>query len=84
MPFVGCSRAVYAYEPAEQQAADDEDREVAIDEGELVYVIEKGEDGWWRIKKRPNGEDEGEYGLVPANYLEDVSNCVGARSLIPV
>ncbi|OLL25099.1 Actin cytoskeleton-regulatory complex protein SLA1, partial [Neolecta irregularis DAH-3] len=62
--FVGIARAIYAY------AAQTPD-ELSIDEDHVVYVIEKGDDDWWKVKRKPApGQDEGPSGLVPSNYLE--------------
>jgi actin cytoskeleton-regulatory complex protein SLA1 len=66
MPFIDIARAVYAYSP---QSSD----ELAISENDFLYVVEKGGDDWWRVKKKVDGDDDGPVGLVPRNYLEDVS-----------
>ena len=67
MGFAGVYRALYDYEPQEAQ-------ELAIDENDLLYVLEKNsEDGWWKAKKKASAEDEDEpVGLVPHNYVEQV------------
>lgn len=46
-----------------------------MSEGELIYVLEKStEDDWWKAKKRAPGEEEEEpVGLIPNNYVEEVS-----------
>lgn len=68
MGFVGVSRAVYDY----TAQGDDE---LAIQEGDLLFVFEKDEgDGWIKAKKKASEDDEDEpEGLAPANYVEDVS-----------
>lgn len=68
MGFVGVYAAVYDYQP---QGAD----ELEIREGDLLYILEKGaEDDWWKAKKKAEREDEDEpEGLVPNNYVEQVS-----------
>lgn len=66
MVFLGVYRAVYDYEPAAED-------ELAISEGDLLFVLEKGDDGWWRAKKKAQAEDEAEpEGNVPNNYVEEV------------
>lgn len=66
MGFLGIYRAVYDYAPTGEG-------ELAISDGDLVFVLEKGEDDWWKVKKRAASEDEEEpEGLVPANYVEEV------------
>ena len=68
MVFISICTALYDYVP---QA----DNELAIHEGELIYVLEKStEDDWWKAKKRAPSEDEEEpVGLIPYNYVEEVS-----------
>ena len=68
MVFVSICRALYDYTPQG-------DNELAIEEGELLYILEKStEDDWWKAKKRPPGEDEEEpVGLIPNNYVQEVS-----------
>lgn len=66
MGFLGIYRAVYDYTPQAEH-------ELAISEGDLLYVLEKGdEDDWWKVKKRANSEDDDEpVGLIPNNYIEE-------------
>ena len=67
MGFVGVYRAIYDYVPQGEQ-------ELAITEGDLLYVLEKStEDDWWKAKKKAPGEDDEEpVGLIPSNYIEEV------------
>ncbi len=46
-----------------------------MQEGELVYILEKSsEDDWWKAKKKAADDDEEEpVGLIPNNYVEEVS-----------
>lgn len=75
MVFVGVYRAVYDYAPQDTN-------EIAISEGDLLCVLEKGDDDWWKVKKKAssNEEDEPE-GLVPYNYLEEIKPASTARAL---
>jgi hypothetical protein len=68
MAFLGIYRAIYDYVP---QA----DNEIALTEGDLLMVLDKSDDdGWWRAKKKGSSEDEEEpQGLIPTNYIEEVS-----------
>ena len=67
MTFIAICTALYDYHPQG-------DNELAIQEGELIYVLEKStEDDWWKAKKRAPGEDEEEpIGLIPNNYVQEV------------
>jgi actin cytoskeleton-regulatory complex protein SLA1 len=67
MGFLGIYRALYDYTPQGEG-------ELAIIEGDILYVLEKsGEDDWWRAKKKASGDDDDEpVGLIPSNYIEEV------------
>lgn len=69
MGFVGVYSAVYDYQPQGEG-------ELEIREGDLLYILEKSaEDDWWKAKKKAEQEDEDEpEGLVPNNYIEEVSS----------
>lgn len=69
MGFLGVYKAVYDYEPQGES-------ELSITEGDILYVLEKsGEDDWWRAKKKASGDDDDEpVGLIPNNYIEEVSD----------
>jgi hypothetical protein len=71
MGFLGVYKAVYDYVPQS-------DGELAITEGDLLFVLEKsGEDDWWRAKKKASGDDDDEpVGLIPNNYIEEVRACL--------
>lgn len=68
MVFISVCTALYNYTPQG-------DDELALQEGEIVYVLEKSSEGdWWKAKKRAPSEDEDEpMGLVPYNYVTEVS-----------
>ena len=67
MGFIGVYRAIYDYKPTG-------DGELAINDGDLLFILDKGEDDWWKAKKKAADEDEEEpEGLVPANYVEEVN-----------
>lgn len=68
MVFISICTAIYDYTPQGEN-------ELAIKEGELLYIIEKSaEEDWWRAKKKASGDDEDEpIGLIPNNYVEEVS-----------
>lgn len=66
MGFQAVCRALYDYVP---QA----DAELAITEGDLLYILDKSsDDGWWKAKKKASTDDGDEpIGLVPNNYVEE-------------
>lgn len=67
MGFLGVYKAVYDYVPQSEE-------ELAISEGDVLYVLEKSEeDDWWKAKKKASADEEEEpVGLVPNNYVEEV------------
>lgn len=65
-PFLGVYTALYAYTPRD-------DQELTLEEGDLLYVLEKSsEDDWWKAKKKGSGDDDEPVGLVPVTYIEEV------------
>ncbi|EFY84864.1 Actin cytoskeleton-regulatory complex protein sla1 [Metarhizium acridum CQMa 102] len=76
MGFLGVYTTIYDYEPRAEG-------ELAIAEGDVLYVLEKGEDdGWWKAKKKAGAEDEDEpVGLVPNNYVEEAPIVSHARAI---
>ncbi|KAI0204688.1 hypothetical protein F4808DRAFT_306911 [Astrocystis sublimbata] len=76
MGFLGVYKAIYDYAPQSEG-------ELAIAEGDLLFVVEKSqEDDWWKAKKKARGDDEDEpVGLVPNNYVEEADPVGQARAL---
>ncbi|KAM0322817.1 hypothetical protein ACHAQA_009158 [Verticillium albo-atrum] len=76
MGFQAVCKALYDYAP---QA----DAELAITEGDLLYILDKSsDDGWWKAKKKANTDDGDEpVGLVPNNYVEEIRPLSKARAL---
>lgn len=68
MGFKGVYRALYDYKPQAEG-------ELAINDGDLLYVLENdGDDGWWKAKKKASSDDDDEpTGLIPENYVEEVA-----------
>ncbi len=68
MGFRGIYKAVYDYKPQGEGELD-------IKEGDILYVLEKStEDDWWKAKKKATDDDDDEpTGLIPCNYIEEVS-----------
>lgn len=78
MGFLGVYRAIYDYAPQSEG-------EVLITEGDLLYLLEQSsEDDWWKVKKKASAEDEDEpVGLVPSNYIEQVSGRPSRPGVLP-
>lgn len=71
MGFLGVYKALYDYAPQGEG-------ELTVTAGDVLYILEKGEDDWWKAKKRATDEDDDEpVGLVPSNYVEEVSTWAG-------
>ncbi|KAL9045721.1 MAG: hypothetical protein Q9214_001285 [Letrouitia sp. 1 TL-2023] len=76
MVFLSICTALYDYVPQSEN-------ELALQEGDLIYVLEKStEDDWWRAKKKARAdEDEEPTGLIPNNYVEEARPTHHARAL---
>lgn len=76
MVFISICTALYDYAPQS-------DNELALQEGEIVYILEKSsEDDWWKAKKRASSEDEDEpMGLIPNNYVTEAQPTHNAKAL---
>lgn len=76
MSFLGVYKALYAYAPQS-------DQELAIEENDILYLLEKSDvDDWWTVKKRVVGSDvEEPVGLVPSNYIEPADVIASATAL---
>jgi actin cytoskeleton-regulatory complex protein SLA1 len=75
MVFIGLYRALYDYAP---QA----DNEIAIQDGDLLFILEKGDDDWWKAKKKATSDDLPEpEGLIPGNYVEPAKPLGRAKAL---
>ncbi|KAG6010188.1 hypothetical protein E4U21_007665 [Claviceps maximensis] len=76
MGFLGVYTAAYDYEPRAEG-------ELAITEGDVLYILDKrDDDGWWKAKKKAGAEDEDEpIGLVPNSYVEEAAVVKQARAI---
>lgn len=71
MPFKQVLKALYSYEP-------EGDDELAFAEDDLLCIIDqKEEDDEWLVARLLKSED-GQTGLIPANYVEPVKSNVPA------
>ncbi|KAJ2334495.1 cytoskeletal protein binding protein, partial [Coemansia sp. RSA 2671] len=75
MPLAEVRRAIYAYEPADGD-------ELAIKEGDVLYILSSNDPDWLQAKRKPvDADDAEEQGLVPANHTEIVEPISQARAL---
>ncbi|KAF2035967.1 MFS general substrate transporter [Setomelanomma holmii] len=76
MVFLGIYRAIYDYVPQS-------DNEIALNEGDVLMVLEKSsDDDWWKAKKKGREDEEEEpEGLIPNNYIEEAAPILQARAL---
>ncbi|EKM59126.1 uncharacterized protein PHACADRAFT_191439 [Phanerochaete carnosa HHB-10118-sp] len=64
--YLAVLKAAYDYEPQ----ADAED-ELAVKENQLLFLLERTDDEWWKVKVKADMQDEdGPSGLIPAAYVE--------------
>ncbi|KAJ9095800.1 hypothetical protein QFC19_007414 [Naganishia cerealis] len=67
MAYVAVAKALYDYE------AQDPQDELSFKEDQVLYILEKEDDQWWKAKIKPGEdvEDTDKVGLVPSNYVEE-------------
>ncbi|KAJ9096055.1 hypothetical protein QFC21_005420 [Naganishia friedmannii] len=67
MAYVAVAKALYDYE------AQDPQDELSFKEGQVLYILEKEDEQWWKAKIKPGEdvEDADKVGLVPSNYVEE-------------
>ncbi|KAI0347122.1 hypothetical protein BDW22DRAFT_1480808 [Trametopsis cervina] len=70
-------KASYDYEP--QPDAEDE---LAIKEDQLLFLLEKTDDDWWKVKVKLESQDEeGPSGMVPSAYVEPAQHISVVKAL---
>ncbi|KAH7930078.1 hypothetical protein BV22DRAFT_1191549 [Leucogyrophana mollusca] len=66
--YLAVLKASYDYEP---QSGD----EIAVKEDQIVFLIEKTDDDWWKVKIKGETQDEDSpSGLVPSAYVEQAEH----------
>ncbi|ORY24778.1 hypothetical protein BCR39DRAFT_545879 [Naematelia encephala] len=76
MAYVAVVKALYDY------TAQDPETELSFKEDEIIYVIEKEDDDWWKGKvKEEAGSNEAPVGLIPATYVEELPALNTTRAL---
>ncbi|KAJ3479992.1 hypothetical protein NLI96_g8680 [Meripilus lineatus] len=75
--YLAVLKASFDYEPQ-----DDADDELAIKENQILFLIERTDDSWWKVKLKTDTPDEqGATGLVPAAYVEEAERISIAKVL---
>lgn len=78
MTVLAICRAVYPYTP---QDAD----EVELAANEICYVLDQSDPDWWKVRLRSSDSSKTPAeGLVPANYLEEVSKVAPLEVMSPL
>ncbi|KAF5331711.1 hypothetical protein D9611_007701 [Ephemerocybe angulata] len=68
MHYLAILKASYDYAPQSED-------EVEIKEDQLLLLVERVDDDWWKVKiKGESQDDEGPVGLVPAAYVEQAEH----------
>ncbi|KAH9972354.1 hypothetical protein BGW80DRAFT_383894 [Lactifluus volemus] len=62
--YIAVLKASYDYIPQSED-------EIEIKEDQLLLLVEKTDDDWWKVK--PMGVSDVQGGLVPSAYVESVS-----------
>ncbi|KAF8845883.1 hypothetical protein BDN67DRAFT_961539 [Paxillus ammoniavirescens] len=73
--YLAVLKASYDYEPQSED-------EIAIKENQIVFLLEKTDDDWWRVKIKGDSQDEDSpSGLVPAAYVEQGEHTSTVKAL---
>ncbi|KAF9247275.1 hypothetical protein BU15DRAFT_38630 [Melanogaster broomeanus] len=73
--YLAVLKASYDYEPQSED-------EIAIKENQIVFLLEKTDDDWWKVKIKGDLQDEDSpSGLVPAAYVEQAEHTSIAKAL---
>ncbi|KIR26661.1 hypothetical protein I309_04430 [Cryptococcus deuterogattii LA55] len=76
MAYVAVAKALYDYQPQ------DPDTELAFHEDHILYIIDKEDDDWWKAKLKDDaGGADGQVGLVPATYVEEIPPMSTTRAM---
>ncbi|KAI0296115.1 SH3 domain-containing protein [Multifurca ochricompacta] len=63
--YIAVLKASYDYSPQS-------DDEIPIKEDQLLLLIEKTDDDWWKVKAKGNSDGHG--GLIPSAYVESAEH----------
>ncbi|KAG1806842.1 uncharacterized protein HD556DRAFT_1428859 [Suillus plorans] len=66
--YLAVLKASYDYQPQSEE-------ELAITENQIVFLLERTDDDWWKVKiKGESQEEDSPSGLVPAAYVEQAEH----------
>ncbi|KAI0796812.1 hypothetical protein C8Q75DRAFT_802490 [Abortiporus biennis] len=75
--YLAVLKASYDYDP--QPDAEDE---IAVKENQVLFLLEKTDEEWWKVKVKTESQDEdGPSGLVPAAYVEPAQHASVVKAL---
>lgn len=73
--YLAVLKVAYDYEPQSED-------EVAIKENQIVFLLEKTDDDWWKVRPRSDSQsEEAPSGLVPAAYVEPAPHTSVVKAL---
>ncbi|KAI6164823.1 hypothetical protein EDD17DRAFT_1474079 [Pisolithus thermaeus] len=73
--YLAVLKVAYDYEPQSED-------EIAIKENQIVFLLEKTDDDWWKVKvKAESQSEEAPSGLVPAAYVEPAPHTSVVKAL---
>ncbi|KZV68150.1 hypothetical protein PENSPDRAFT_653484 [Peniophora sp. CONT] len=72
--YLAVLKASYDYEPQSED-------EVKIAEDQILFLLERVDDDWWKVKvKGASPDEEGPSGLVPAAYVEPAPHTIVVKA----
>ncbi|KIK93500.1 hypothetical protein PAXRUDRAFT_144937 [Paxillus rubicundulus Ve08.2h10] len=73
--YLAVLKASYDYEPQSED-------EITIKENQIVFLLEKTDDDWWKVKVKGDSQDADSLsGLVPAAYVEQAEHTSSVKAL---
>ncbi|GBE79439.1 hypothetical protein SCP_0206380 [Sparassis crispa] len=75
--YLAVLKASYDYDPQP-----DAEEELTVKENQLLLLLERTDDDWWKVKIKPESQEEdGPSGLVPAAYVEPAEHISVVKAL---
>ncbi|KAH8830815.1 hypothetical protein DL96DRAFT_1786537 [Flagelloscypha sp. PMI_526] len=57
------------------------DDEIEVKEGQLLFLLERTDEDWWKVKVKSEDQDNAPAGLVPAAYVEQAEHSSTVKAL---